>query len=208
MTELQHTASAEELVEVYGKLSEDDLAKQINDDYSVILGSERANLPRALAIAPKLSALRIRAWGRWKTKFPSYNLSMSYETASVYLRVWEHWNEIKALAVKKGVDPTLLTIDAALPSGVYVQAGTEFDIDASWPPPTHACQPLDPDAIEAYWKVGPRFSEVEIWRQCFTNCARWSDVPVKPATTWWVKSGRGWVLHGGGENYGPKPPIM
>ena len=103
MSTEQNSMSAEEKVEVYSNLSSADLAKQINDDYSVILGSERANLPRALAIAPKLHALRVRAWGQWKTKFPSYGLQMSYETASVYLRIWEHWVEIRRLAVKKGV---------------------------------------------------------------------------------------------------------
>lgn len=113
MSTEQNSMSAEEKVEVYSNLSSADLAKQINDDYSVILGSERANLPRALAIAPKLHALRIRTWRQWKTKFPSYDLQMSYETASVYLRIWENWTEIRALAVKKGVEPTLLTIDAA-----------------------------------------------------------------------------------------------
>jgi hypothetical protein len=97
--------------------------------------------------------------------------------------------------------------DIYLPTGVYIQAGTSFDAPAGWPPPTHAVQPLDPDAMQAYWQVGPRFSDVEIWRQCFTNGARWSDVPVKPATTWWVKVGDQYVLHGGGENYGPRPPM-
>jgi len=98
----------------YGDLSAADLAKQINDDYSVILNSERANLPRALAIAEKLNALRLRAVrGEWKNKFSSYGLKISYETASVYLRIWEHWDDIRTLAAQKGVDPTLLTIDAA-----------------------------------------------------------------------------------------------
>jgi len=98
----------------YGALSAADLAKQINDDYSMILNNERANLPRALAIAEKLNALRVRARrGEWKSKFESYGLKISYETASVYLRIWEHWDDIKTLAVEKGVDPTLLTIDAA-----------------------------------------------------------------------------------------------
>jgi len=45
----------------YGALSAADLAKQINDDYSMILNNERANLPRALALAEKLNALRVRA---------------------------------------------------------------------------------------------------------------------------------------------------
>src|SRR6516165_12756157 len=95
-------------------LSSDDLKKQINDDYAVILNSERANLPRALVIAEKLNALRARVKrGEWKTKFPEHGLNISYETASVYLRIWEHWPEIKTLAAKKSVDPTLLTIDGA-----------------------------------------------------------------------------------------------
>jgi hypothetical protein len=105
--------SNEEVIALLNALSSADLEKQINDDYAVILGSERANLPRALAIAPKLHVLRMRAWGKWKTKFDSHNLQMSYETASVYLRIWERWAEIKKLAAEKGVDPTLLTIDAA-----------------------------------------------------------------------------------------------
>jgi len=92
----------------YGALSAADLAKQINDDYSMILNNERANLPRALAIAEKLNALRVRARrGEWKSKFESYGLKISYETASVYLRIWEHWDDIKTLAVEKGVDPTM-----------------------------------------------------------------------------------------------------
>jgi hypothetical protein len=90
------------------------LVKAINDDYSVILNSERANLPRALAIAEKLNALRARTIrGEWKTKFASFGLKISYETASVYLRIWEHWPEILELAAAKGVETTLLTIDAA-----------------------------------------------------------------------------------------------
>jgi len=95
-------------------LSSDDLKKQINDDYAVILNSERANLPRALVIAEKLNALRARVKrGEWKTKFPEHGLNISYETASVYLRIWEHWPEIQQLAAEKSVDPTLLTIDGA-----------------------------------------------------------------------------------------------
>jgi hypothetical protein len=95
-------------------LSTTELVKAINDDYAVILGSERANLPRALVIAEKLNALRARVYrGRWKTKFHTYGLNISYETASVYLRIWEHWPEIQELAAAKSVDPTLLTIDAA-----------------------------------------------------------------------------------------------
>ena len=95
-------------------LSTDDLKKQINDDYAVILNSERANLPKALIIAEKLNALRARVRrGEWKTKFKTHGLNISYETASVYLRIWENWPEIQQLAAAKSVDPTLLTIDGA-----------------------------------------------------------------------------------------------
>jgi hypothetical protein len=95
-------------------LSSDDLKKQINDDYAVILNSERANLPKALLIAEKLNALRARVRrGEWKAKFHAHGLSISYETASVYLRIWENWADICDLAAAKSVDPTLLTIDGA-----------------------------------------------------------------------------------------------
>lgn len=95
-------------------LATPELVKAINDEYAIILGSERANLPRALVIAEKLNALRARTIrGQWKTKFYTFGLKISYETASVYLRIWENWADIKWLAVQKSVDPTLLTIDGA-----------------------------------------------------------------------------------------------
>jgi len=96
-------------------LATDVIVKTINDEYAVILGSERANLPRALKIAEKLDALRARTIrGQWKTNFASFGLNISYETASVYLRVWENWADIKLLAAAKSADPALLTIDGAL----------------------------------------------------------------------------------------------
>ena len=69
--------------------------------------------------------------------------------------------------------------DLTLPDGVYIQAGTSFDAPLEWHPPTNAVQPLDPDATESYWQEGPRgMSDAEPYRARFTNCARWSDVPV------------------------------
>jgi hypothetical protein len=95
-------------------LPTDAIVKAINDDYSVILQSERANLPKALALAEKLNVLRTRARrGEWKKKFSIWGLNISYETASVYLRIWENWPDILQLAAEKSVDPTLLTIDKA-----------------------------------------------------------------------------------------------
>src|SRR5262245_58379372 len=107
-----------------------ELVRAINDDYSEILNSERANLPRALAIAEKLNALRARTIrGEWKTKFASFGLKISYETASRYLRIWEHWSQIEELAVEKSVDPTLLTIDAA--RELWARRNDEEEEDAS-----------------------------------------------------------------------------
>ena len=98
--------------------------------------------------------------------------------------------------------------DLTLPDGVYVQAGTSFDAPLEWHPPTNAVQPLDPDATERYWHEGPRgMSDAEPYRARFTNCARWSDVPVFPPTTYWVPSGKGFILVGGGENYGVHDPV-
>ena len=53
-------------------LSTDELVKAINDEYGVILVSERNKLPKALAIGEKLTALRPRIapkHGEWKAKF-------------------------------------------------------------------------------------------------------------------------------------------
>jgi hypothetical protein len=97
--------------------------------------------------------------------------------------------------------------DLTLPSGAYVEAGSEYETDANYKPPTHACQPLDPDAIAAYWAEGARFSEAEPWRACYTNCNRFVGLPVAPPTTWWVKSGDQYILHGAGGNLGPKPAL-
>jgi hypothetical protein len=96
--------------------------------------------------------------------------------------------------------------DLYMPSGDYVQAGESFDAPASWPPPTHGVQPLDSDAMTAYWNVGPRLSDVEPWRAVFTNSARWTGLPVAPATTWWIKVGSGYVLKGS-ESLGVRPPM-
>src|SRR5262249_31424374 len=101
--------------------------------------------------------------------------------------------------------------DLYLGDGRYIQAGDTFDVPSSFRPPTHACDPLDPDAMFAYWSEGPRFSEVEIWRATFTNGNRWSDKPVSPPTTWWVpvnvkNKEEGYVLNGG-SNLGPQPPM-
>jgi hypothetical protein len=96
--------------------------------------------------------------------------------------------------------------DLTLPSGVYIQAGTEFEVGADYPPPTHACDPLDPEALQLYWNQGPRLSDVEPWRAVFTNSARWTGLPVPPATVWWIKEGSGYVLKGS-ESLGVRPPM-
>jgi hypothetical protein len=62
----------------------------------------------------------------------------------------------------------------------------EVPIPVGWRCPTHAVDPLDPAAMEAYRNEGPRFSEVEIWRAVFTNGARWSDKPVSAPKVYWV----------------------
>jgi len=94
-------------------LSTDELVKAINDEYGVILVSERNKLPKALAIGEKLTALRPRIapkHGEWKAKFKELRLKMSYETATIYIRLYERQAEWRA----KHADPTSLTIEEVL----------------------------------------------------------------------------------------------
>src|SRR5215831_17801981 len=84
--------------------------------------------------------------------------------------------------------------DLYLASGVYVQAGTTFSdsgpgalIPTNWQPPTNAVDPIDPDAVQKYWQAGPAGCLDAEWRRAlFTNCSRWSDVPVAPPATQWL----------------------
>src|SRR5262245_59545427 len=111
-------------------------------------------------------------------------------------------------------------VDLYLPGDRYVQAGSTFSdsgvgalVPSNWPPPTGAVQPLDPDATQKLWAQGPRGqSDAEISRQSFMNGRRWSDVFVPAATTYWVRANpknaaAGFVLKGGGENYGVFPQV-
>ena len=98
----------------YANLSAADLAKQINDEYAVILNSEKANLPRALAIGEKLMHLRVRIPSEeWKDKLEGYCPNISYETATLYIRLFEKQAVWRAAAAAQNVEPTSLTIDAA-----------------------------------------------------------------------------------------------
>jgi hypothetical protein len=98
----------------YAGLSADDLAKQINDEYAVILSSEKANLPRALAIGEKLMHLKVRIPSdEWKDKLEGYCPNISYETATLYIRLFQNQEAWRAAAVAQNVEPTSLTIDAA-----------------------------------------------------------------------------------------------
>jgi hypothetical protein len=98
----------------YADLTATDIAKQINDEYAVILNSERANLQRALAIGEKLMHLRSRIpRSEWKIKLEGYCPDLSYETATLYIRLYENQEVWRAAAVAKNVEPTSLTIDAA-----------------------------------------------------------------------------------------------
>jgi hypothetical protein len=98
----------------YSDLSATDLAKQINADYAVILAGERKTLQLALPIGEKLAALRARAkHGEWKTKLAKWCPNLSYETATVYIRLWEERAVWEARARAKNVEPTDLTIEGA-----------------------------------------------------------------------------------------------
>jgi hypothetical protein len=87
--------------------------------------------------------------------------------------------------------------DLTLPDGSYIQAGSEYETDASYQPPTNACQPLDDQALTAYHAEGPRgCDDAEPWRALFTNGNRWTGIPVPGPSIQWVKEGKGWILKG------------
>src|SRR5262245_64323315 len=90
-------------------LSTDELVKAIKDEYGVILASESNKLPKAIAIGEKLVALRPRIapnHGEWKPKLREHCPRISYETATVYIRLYERQAEWRKLAADKHADPT------------------------------------------------------------------------------------------------------
>src|SRR5262249_33686889 len=101
----------------FGDLSTNELAKQINAEYALILDAERTNLQKALAVGEKLIALRQRVapkHGDWQAKLEKYCPTLSYETATKYIRLCDKWDDIAKAARAKCVATTDLTIEAAL----------------------------------------------------------------------------------------------
>ena len=98
----------------YAELSVPDLAKQINEEYSLVLASEHNNLQRALAIGGKLVALRVRAkHGEWQAKLKGWCPKLSYETAALYIRLFEKRDVWEERAGAEFVEATDLTIERA-----------------------------------------------------------------------------------------------
>jgi hypothetical protein len=98
----------------YGELSVSDLAKLINEEYALVLASERNNLQRALAIGEKLMWLRARAkHGEWQEKLKGWCPKLSYETATLYIRIFEKRDVWEKRAKAESVDSTDLTIERA-----------------------------------------------------------------------------------------------
>ena len=86
------------------------------------------------------------------------------------------------------------------------------ELPVGWSPPTHAVDCLTPDAVQAYWNVGPKGqSDASVWQATFTNSARWSGVPVFAPAVYWVRARteteKGFVLTGAGAGLGVHPPV-
>jgi hypothetical protein len=95
-------------------LSTDALVKAINDEYAVILANERNTLPKALAIGEKLVALKSRIeHGEWKPYLKEHCRQISYETAAVYMRVYNKQAEWRT-AAEKNAGSAFLTIEGVL----------------------------------------------------------------------------------------------
>src|SRR6516162_2898885 len=96
----------------YGELPIADHAKLINDEYAHILNNERSNFAKALTVGEMLIALRPRIapeHGDWQTKLKVYCPKISYETATLYMRLAENREKIEKEAAVKSVSVTDLT---------------------------------------------------------------------------------------------------
>jgi hypothetical protein len=151
----------------FGDLSTNELAKQINDEYSVILDSERSNLQRALAIGAKLKALRPRIapnHGDWQAKLKLHCPKLSYETATLYIRLHDNLEALEKHAAGKSVETTDLTIEEARKAiakkgtGGNASGGTKRQQNkkpdepasqpsAAAPPPEEIVKALAPDKL-------------------------------------------------------------
>lgn len=100
----------------YGDLSTTELTKMVNDEYGAIFENERSNLQKALAVGEKLKALRPRIapqHGEWQAKLKVHCPKISYETATLYIRLFDNREELEKAAAAKSVKTTDLTIDEA-----------------------------------------------------------------------------------------------
>ena len=95
-------------------LSTIELAKLINDEYAVILNNERTNLPRAMSVGEKLKVLQGKSkHGEWQIRLKTHCPKVSYETATLYIRLWDKRDKLNELAKAKSVTVTDLTIQEA-----------------------------------------------------------------------------------------------
>jgi hypothetical protein len=75
-------------------------------------------------------------------------------------------------------------------------SGTIITVPTGSPPPL-AGDPIDADAVQDLWNFGPRL--LPLVRQ------QWSNIPVVPATIYWVAAGPGvYQLTGAGSSLGPR----
>jgi hypothetical protein len=148
-------------------LSTDALVKAINDEYGVILASERSNLQKALAIGQKLKALRPRIapnHGEWKEKLAEYCPKLSYETATLYARLWDNQAKLTEAAADKSVEPTDLTIEdfrkyLAKPKGNKADKGKPAKAIKAGVEPAMDAKPasLPPDEVVRELEAGELF---------------------------------------------------
>lgn len=98
----------------YADLSATDLAKLITEEYEDIEANEKTIFQKALSLGEKLIALRQRVkHGEWQTKLEGYCPSVSYETATLYIRFVENLPKLEAYAAAKNVTVTDLGIREA-----------------------------------------------------------------------------------------------
>lgn len=96
--------------------------------------------------------------------------------------------------------------DIFLPNDTYIEAGTTFTGPPGWIPSV-GVDPIDTNAIQAYWNLGPvMMTNAEIG-MCLFPWGSWirrTGEPVFPPIVYWKPAPVGFILTGAGAGLGPK----
>jgi hypothetical protein len=103
------------MTEPLSDLGNSELIKRINDEVGIDLAAERSTYTRAVALGEMLVLLRARrnAKGGWQEYLREKCPKLAYETATLYIRLYEKQDAILEAAKAQSVTVTDLTVRLA-----------------------------------------------------------------------------------------------